>query len=212
MIFKGGTALRLCFYEDYRYSADLDFSLRGATVSDAEVVLREALNAAAAEVGFPVLELVDGSNAGIAYQGPLGRVRSAKVDIAEDELVVTTTVRPLIQRYSDQAAAEITTYTLDEVAAEKLRCVIQRLQCRDIFDLHHLLVRENVDVETAWALFDEKARHKNIDPTLFGQRLDEREPRYRQLWQDELEDHLGAEPPAFEETIRQLRRALRDHL
>src|SRR5947209_7286796 len=27
MIFKGGTALRLCYVDDFRYSADLDFSL-----------------------------------------------------------------------------------------------------------------------------------------------------------------------------------------
>ena len=27
LIFKGGTALRLCYFEDYRYSADLDFSM-----------------------------------------------------------------------------------------------------------------------------------------------------------------------------------------
>ena len=26
LVFKGGTALRLCFIEDYRYSAHLDFS------------------------------------------------------------------------------------------------------------------------------------------------------------------------------------------
>ena len=25
LVFKGGTALRLCYFEDYRYSADLDF-------------------------------------------------------------------------------------------------------------------------------------------------------------------------------------------
>jgi predicted nucleotidyltransferase component of viral defense system len=29
LVFKGGTALRLCHFEDYRYSADLDFSLTG---------------------------------------------------------------------------------------------------------------------------------------------------------------------------------------
>jgi predicted nucleotidyltransferase component of viral defense system len=27
MVFKGGTALRLCHFEAYRYSADLDFTL-----------------------------------------------------------------------------------------------------------------------------------------------------------------------------------------
>ena len=26
LVFKGGTALRLCYFADYRYSADLDFS------------------------------------------------------------------------------------------------------------------------------------------------------------------------------------------
>ena len=26
LVFKGGTALRLCYFEDYRYSAHLDFS------------------------------------------------------------------------------------------------------------------------------------------------------------------------------------------
>lgn len=28
LVFKGGTALRLCFYEDYRYSADLPGALQ----------------------------------------------------------------------------------------------------------------------------------------------------------------------------------------
>lgn len=27
LVFKGGTALRLCYFNDYRYSADLDFSV-----------------------------------------------------------------------------------------------------------------------------------------------------------------------------------------
>ena len=31
LVFKGGTALRLCHIRDYRYSADLDFSLASAS-------------------------------------------------------------------------------------------------------------------------------------------------------------------------------------
>jgi predicted nucleotidyltransferase component of viral defense system len=38
LVFKGGTALRLCYFEDYRYSADLDFSLRQG--SDLDTTLR----------------------------------------------------------------------------------------------------------------------------------------------------------------------------
>ena len=39
LVFKGGTALRLCHFDDHRYSADLDFSIMGATVADAQSVI-----------------------------------------------------------------------------------------------------------------------------------------------------------------------------
>ena len=40
MAFKGGTALRLCYFPEYRYSADLDFSLTGGMpVDEAMAVL-----------------------------------------------------------------------------------------------------------------------------------------------------------------------------
>lgn len=38
LIFKGGTALRLCYFEDYRYSADLDFSMLDGTIADGTAV------------------------------------------------------------------------------------------------------------------------------------------------------------------------------
>ena len=60
LVFKGGTALRLCFYEDYRYSADLDFSLVGLSVPDAVALLRRALEHCAEAIGFPQLVLLDG--------------------------------------------------------------------------------------------------------------------------------------------------------
>ena len=34
LVFKGGTALRLCHIDDYRYSADLDFSLVSGSIED----------------------------------------------------------------------------------------------------------------------------------------------------------------------------------
>jgi hypothetical protein len=74
------------------------------------------------------------------------------------------------------------------VEGEKLRCVIQRLLCGDISDLHRLLVREGVDIEESWARFEEKARFKNLDPALLAERLDAREPQYRRRWEHKLSD------------------------
>jgi len=213
LVFKGGTALRLCFYEDYRYSADLDFSLVELAGDDGLAVLRQAFEQCVDAVGLPRLALGDAEPLEVEYLGPLGRERTIRLDLADDELVLETTRRTLIPRYSDQSedGSTITTYTLEEIAAEKLRCVIQRLLCRDISDLHRLFVREGIEVEIVWPLFEEKARAKNLDTGRFSERLSAREPQYRRRWEQELAD-LEPEVPPFEEVIRPLRRALRDHL
>jgi len=213
LVFKGGTALRLCFYEDYRYSADLDFSLVELSIREAVALLRRALEHCSEAIGLPQVALPDADPLLIHYVGPLGGERQIKLDLAEDELVLETTGSALIQRYSDQQQerATLPTYTLHEVAAEKLRCVIQRLLCRDISDLHRLFVREDVDVEVVWPLFEQKTRAKNLDPARFTERLSAREPQYKRLWELELSD-LEPEVPPFEQVMRQLRRQLRAYL
>jgi len=73
LVIKGGTALRLCYFEDYRYSADLDFSLVKNEIEDVYATIETALT--------QVTGAVEGSNLTgdkpkrIAYQGPLGRRR-----------------------------------------------------------------------------------------------------------------------------------------
>jgi predicted nucleotidyltransferase component of viral defense system len=134
MVFKGGTALRLCHFESYRYSADLDFTLIGdLDRQSARKLVAEALADCQKVIELPVLRLTDADQPRIEYVGPLGRnkPRSLKLDLADDELVESTTTLGIASRYSDQESSECLVYTLDEIAAEKFRCVIQRLQCRD---------------------------------------------------------------------------------
>lgn len=130
VVFKGGTALRLCHFEDYRYSADLDFSLIGDL--DVESALRlvvEALADCRGRLGFPLLGLTRSTPPRIEYIGPLGaKPRLLKLDLAADELVENTVTLPITRRYQDQEDCQCRVYTLEEIAAEKLRCVTQRLQ------------------------------------------------------------------------------------
>lgn len=53
MIFKGGTALRLCYIADFRYSADLAFSLLGVSRDDATAAVVEALESLRETPGSP---------------------------------------------------------------------------------------------------------------------------------------------------------------
>lgn len=60
-VFKGGTCLKKCFFETYRFSEDLDFSLLpGADYSEGELarILREVVDTAAAESGIQFGQVV----------------------------------------------------------------------------------------------------------------------------------------------------------
>ena len=211
IVFKGGTALRLCHFERYRYSADLDFSLIDGLESDAaHELIENALRDCAERVGFPLLRLSDASPPRIEYIGPLGaKPRSLKLDLADDELVEDTTTLPIIRRYDDQEPSSCLVYTLEEVAAEKLRCIMQRLQCRDLYDLAELLVGREIDAQALWPAFERKARHRGLDPDRFAERLDAREPEWQRRWEAELGEYLIEPPPHFNELRRAVRRKLR---
>lgn len=207
---KGGTALRMCYVAGYRYSADLDLSLAAdLTRLDALQIINQSLENVKQEIGFPTLGVAVSDAGKIEYEGPLGRIRWIKLDLDEDELVLSSATTPFLRRYGDLPQSEgLPTYALSEIAAEKLRCVIQRLQCRDFFDLHHLVAVETVDLDETWEMFEAKARHKGIDPADFFERFGARVEQYKERWADEMSEHVPGELPPFETMVRELKRRL----
>lgn len=212
MIFKGGTSLRLCYFEGYRYSADLDFSLQAdANPAEALESVNAALSELAQRIALPHLTVArDGKH--IEYVGPLGKQRDFKLDIATDELIGDTATLPLFVRYPDQPEVEVEVYTLPEIAAEKLRCVIQRLQARDLFDLNALFAIHTLNLNEIWPVFERKALHKNIDPGRFNETFEKRMPQWKSRWESEMSEHLTGEPEPFKTVERSVRRALRSKL
>jgi len=107
-VFKGGTCLKKCFVETYRFSEDLDFTVLvegPLTPEDLLPVLTEALDAVEQETGIsllarpPVIRLrPDGASAEgrIYYRGPRGAPGEAKVklDLTYGETVVESPVSP----------------------------------------------------------------------------------------------------------------------
>ena len=75
LTFKGGTLLRLCYFTDYRYSADLDFSaIDGFRAGEAVSLIAAAVDRCRARLELPLLEVreSDQDRAWITYVGPLG--------------------------------------------------------------------------------------------------------------------------------------------
>lgn len=210
--FKGGTSLRLCHFMEYRYSADIDLNLtHGVDITAAMEGIDQALTETRDLLAIPHLVL-SRADRQIEFVGPRGQQRPEKIklDVSEDELIDGTGNRvPVIQRYDDQIPTPgLPTYSVTEVASEKLRCMVQRLQCRDVYDLHRLLCDEVVAVDTVWQRFEEKARHKNIDPAEFWNRLDTRMGQYKDRWDDDMSGYV-ADYPDFDRLERELRRTLR---
>lgn len=158
-VFKGGTCLKKCWFETYRFSEDLDFTLRDETHLDVGFLARTF-----DEIGdwiyeqsgielprdarlFEVFANSRGKRAGqgrVGYRGPNARAGGApriKLDLAADEVLVLEPVgREIHHPYSDRPAAgmRVLCYAYEEVFAEKLRALTERQRPRDLYDVIHL--------------------------------------------------------------------------
>jgi hypothetical protein len=105
-LFKGGTCLKKCFFETYRFSEDLDFTLRNETHLDeaflkrvfaevgAWVYQESGIEVPADQQGFEIYRNPRGNLAcqgKISYRGPVSPTRPLpriKLDLTADERVV----------------------------------------------------------------------------------------------------------------------------
>ncbi len=158
-VFKGGTCLKKCFFETYRFSEDLDFSLMpGAAYTTDELVrvLREVARTAEemSGLGFPDNEITvherknrQGAptfEARLGYRGPLAVPTSPKVrvDITRHEPILEGVTRQSVfHAYPDPlpAGLAVATYSIDELFAEKTRALIERTRPRDLYDVVFIL-------------------------------------------------------------------------
>jgi predicted nucleotidyltransferase component of viral defense system len=104
---------------------------------------------------------------------------------------------------------ELVVYSESEIAGEKLRCVIERLECRDLYDLHAVFEILAVAPLDAALRFEAKARHRGIDPAAFQARYRDRLPDYERRWDEELREHVAV-VPHFDGVERRVTRSLRE--
>ena len=168
LVFKGGTALKKCYFGDYRFSEDLDFSaLANAPRADAvEQCIGQACEAAARLLDeYAPVEIVceryterephpAGQEAfAIRARFPWHRKPSTRVmvEITVDEPILRPTKQlSIIHEYGEPLEAILSVYSMEEVVAEKLRAILQtverlqergwaRSRARDYYDLWRVL-------------------------------------------------------------------------
>jgi predicted nucleotidyltransferase component of viral defense system len=211
LVFKGGTALRLVHIGKYRYSADLDFSVLDGSADAADESVAEVLAAARDHAGFSHLELTSADKPAISFIGPLesSKPRVVKLDIATDEYVEDVEQLRILPVWDDlPEPVPFSVYPISEIGAEKLRCIIQRVQCRDLYDLFRLVDDMELSLGGIRPLFERKCGAKSIDPATFRDRFEDRQDRYKNRWDTEMPEHLS-DPPRFDDVVRLVRRHLR---
>jgi len=204
-IFKGGTCLRHCYYQGYRFSEDIDFSCCPES-GDLEAT-QEALRRVAVWVqensgirtgvktprtipgDFQVEIPVEYSRGGMRTRG----LPSLKVHLTFDEPLLTEPVTcPINPSYSDLSQFELTAYSKKEIIAEKMRTLLQQQKKwprpRDLYDLWFILchLKEDYEPKELRTLFDKKCQVRKIEPNLRDLASENLKEWNRAAWENQL--------------------------
>lgn len=189
-IFKGGTCLHKCFYDDYRFSEDLDFTLLNKEFvvdqSFINKIIRKAQGYSAIQFYVTKVEsqihrdIPQGYKVEIKFWGadhnpnqrplPASRWQTGiHLDISfSEQLVLPSVVRQIKHPYPDVAMVinEAVCYDLKELVAEKIRALLQRNRPRDIYDVWFLgFGLPEDDLPVIKNLLFEKSHQKNLTIT-----------------------------------------------
>ncbi|MGD1996470.1 MAG: nucleotidyl transferase AbiEii/AbiGii toxin family protein [Anaerolineae bacterium] len=209
LYFKGGTCLRKCYFGDYRFSEDLDFTATTWLAAEQLLDWVERATHWSTEAGGPHyraspprLETVrdeygsETYQVRVYYRGPLewgGNPRAIRMDVTRDEEVLLPSVeRPLIHPYSDEtslAQPNVTCYALTEILAEKIRAVGGQRRfaiSRDLYDVHRL-VQAGVALADVIPLLPAKFEARGLDMAMLDvQKVAARRSGFEEDWNRRL--------------------------
>lgn len=168
LVFKGGTALKKCFFGDYRFSEDLDFSGMGnfPTGDEMTEAIREACEMATSLLDeyAPVEILCERYTEREPHPGgqeaftirarlPWHRAPQTRVMVetaVDEEILKPVQKRSIVHEYGEPLEVQVHVYALEEIVAEKLRAILQHMEmlqergwsrsrARDYYDLWRVL-------------------------------------------------------------------------
>lgn len=234
LIFKGGTCLKKCYFPDYRFSEDLDFTAREKKFELSKKHVQNICEHVSKNVD--VLTHIDsirplkfkdemtGYEAVIRFWGadhsrnetppsPDRWQTKIKIEIILYELMTfAESHREITHSYSDAVALKpnkIPCYSIEEVFAEKLRALIQRSYTapRDFYDIWYLQKHyPDLDFKKIVDAFHKKMKFKNLEFTGIEQLMDEDDDKkLRASWKNSLAHQIQSDAlPEFDVVKKEL--------
>jgi len=219
-VFKGGTCLKKCYFETYRFSEDLDFTLRdesGLEDGFLRRVLGEVVEWVSDESGltipseqlaFDIYENPRGRRScqgKVGYRGPVSPTSGSggwpkiKLDLTADEALVLPSVkRAVFHPYTDspEGGMWINSYAYEEAFGEKIRALGERTRPRDLYDVINLYRHGDTRPSAALLLdvLTKKCAYKGITlPSI--ESLEPHRNDLESMWDNMLGHQLPVLPP-----------------
>ncbi|MBA3752458.1 nucleotidyl transferase AbiEii/AbiGii toxin family protein [Candidatus Dependentiae bacterium] len=163
-VFKGGTCLKKCYFDSYRMSEDLDFTLKDKSHIDKDFLINAFSKVsswvyAASGIELPkdrmIFDFYKNSRGHLScegrifYKGPFvptsyRQIPRIKLDLSVDEIIVESSVaKRVVHPYSDLPSDNIfiNCYSYIEIFSEKIRAMTDRTRPRDLYDVIHFFRR-----------------------------------------------------------------------
>ena len=215
--FKGGTCLRKCYFDDFRFSEDLDFTAEShISPTELQSLVKHTVDAVGDTFGIDLeikparFEIVDDEygfesyQVRLYYRGPLSRggdPRANRVDVSHGEYLGFPAVnREIIHPYGDRpllAGILAPCYDLREMMAEKIRALSGQRRyaiARDLYDLHQLLNREQLTLMAVQPLLLRKFAAKNLPfGNLNPKHVKGRRDEFKRDWERNLQHLIPAD-------------------
>jgi len=223
-VFKGGTCLRKCHIEDYRFSEDLDFTLLDEKFIIHKELISKFIHEAQKVCGakFHLFKFTEPNEDNQGYEiiikfwgadhkinqkptSPSSKWHSKiKLDISiSEDLILKPEIKKIFHPYSDSKLINntIPVYSINEIMAEKLRSLIQRNRPRDIYDVWSLSkIIDNKEFTTIKDTLLKKSENKNIKINGVNDFInDDKEKKNNKEWRNSLKNQLPIEKlPEFD--------------
>jgi len=223
LAFKGGTCLKRCYFVDYRFSEDLDFTQVAdrpwADVKgDFEEIFATVYERSHIQFGLAnpedVREHGDGYTFHLSYVGPLPKPATVKVDIRTREVVTTPLEERLVLPYPEYedlpTDASVMAYSLDEIVVEKTIALHDRVrkQPRDLYDIWYLVTNGHVALEDLVGEIQEKLEFRGKTLAEVRDDFAPKEKAMAALWKKVLANQM-VELPEFGDVFRAVKRLFR---
>jgi predicted nucleotidyltransferase component of viral defense system len=212
--FKGGTALKRCYFGDYRFSEDLDFTLLQPIAFDEltkrlDPVYAAVRAASGIEFNFDREDRQKHESTYTFYLRYVGPLPSGN-----DVTLYPLREQPILRGYEEFSDLPenrlIRVYSLEEIATEKVLALADRArnEPRDLYDLWHLTSHEGIQLGMLANAIRQKLEFRGKPFAGIVDAIRNKEARLKALWAGRLNYQMTM-LPEFDDVFRAVQRTLR---